>query len=548
MTPDPRERPDQAVSDVPPAGDVPLGDDHLVDTGAGTAIRPVQPPPPPPGLFAAPVAETQVGYARRDEFSQQLEQALMQLRRITDSLTVVLVELEGYETPAGVSKEMCTELVAAIGMRLHKSRRAGESVALLREHEFAILAVKAGKDHARSLLDRVRELVQTPFGTAQGGAIVRANFGVAVAHDPNETVVSLLRRADDARLSGTIFDDGEDHSHTEAPRSHTETPHGAEVGTDATIVRLPNQGSTDDAPGVVEPRPSDRPQAKNPPPGTDLIVDVVFSGRFCLVDLVPDLGALERGEMALVYRPVYDLLTGAVVALQALARWNPSNGGVGRAIEVAASADMNGGARSIGKWIVKTAFAQTEELQQLTGRLDLSVRVPLAARQLETDDLLDHVARALIESRLAPEQVVLEVPESTAMGGNSTARAVIDGLKALGVKTSIADFGSGYTSFDYLQFLEVDEITVRCPFLADSSGAQGEYTVLEPLVNLTHAIGLRIVVDGVDTFSQLTQTRDAGIRFAQGELLGPALDAAHIGKQMLLAPEFSRAVRTAASL
>jgi EAL domain-containing protein (putative c-di-GMP-specific phosphodiesterase class I)/GGDEF domain-containing protein len=514
-----------------------------VEAGGSTPVHPVHPLPPPPGLFAAPVTDSQVGYSRRDQFSQQLEEALRQLRRINDSLTIVLVELEGFETPAGAANEMTAGVVAAVGMRLHRSRRSGESVALLREHEFAILAVKSGRDHARSLLARVRELVETPFGTDDGGALVRANFGVAVAQDPNETVVSLLRRADEARLSGAVFDDGD--------LDPVRTARGPEEN-DATIVRLPNKNG-DEGGGsreAVEARkPNPPPPARVPAHGADLIVDVVFSGRFCMVDLVPDLGALERGEMSLVYRPVYDLITGAVVSLQTVARWNPANGGVGRTIDLAGSTDINGGTRSIGGWLVRTAFAQTEELQQLTGRLDLSVRVPIFPRQLDGDELLEHVARALIESKLAPEQVILEVPEAAAMGGNSTARAVIDGLKALGVRTSIGDFGSGYTSFEYLQFLEVDEITVRCPFVADGPGSSDvPESVLEPLVKLTHSIGLRIVVEGVDTFSQLTQVRDAGVRYAEGDLLGPALDAERIGKQMLIAPEFSRAVRTAASL
>lgn len=316
----------------------------------------------------------------------------------------------------------------------------------------------------------------------------------------------------------------------------------------ATIVKLPVQevGTRDDRANVVPKAPEERKPVGR---GTDIIVDAIFSGRFCMVDLVPDLGALERGELSLVYRPIYDLITGAVVSLQTLPRWQPSSGGPSRPIDFVGSADMNGSTRSIGRWLVSTACQQVEELQQLTMRPDLSVRVPIFARQLDTTDLLDDVARALIDSQIEPEQLVLEVPEAAAMGGNSTARAIIDGLKALGVRLSIADFGSGYTSADYLQFLEVDEITVHCPFLPDPPRSwEDSGSVLDPLVKLTHAIGLRIVIESVDTFAQLTQSRDAGVRYAQGDLLSPPMEAERLQKAMSEAPQFSRAVRTAASL
>jgi EAL domain-containing protein (putative c-di-GMP-specific phosphodiesterase class I) len=326
---------------------------------------------------------------------------------------------------------------------------------------------------------------------------------------------------------------------------------GAVTAPSESIVPFPqrDRAKADNHDGVVPRRPDQAPAPANPDHGADVIVDAIFSGRFCMVDLVPDLGALERGEMSLVYRPIYDLVTGAVVSLQTLARWNPSNGGVGRAIDIAGSTDMNGSTRSIGTWIVKTACFEAWELQRQVGRPDMSVRMPVFGRQLENADLIDDVAQALVETELEPELVVLEVPETVAMGGNSSARSVIDALKALGVRMSIAEFGSGYTSAEYLQFLEVDEITIRCPFLPDHPRGPGPPdSVLYPLVNLTHATGLRIVVEGVDTFSQLTQVRDAGVRYAEGDLLGPAMDAVRLGKQMSIAPQFSAAVRTAASL
>jgi EAL domain-containing protein (putative c-di-GMP-specific phosphodiesterase class I)/GGDEF domain-containing protein len=429
--------------------------------------------------------------ANRAKFICELERAVASLDPSDGGVVILLADV-GFQLVDGSWEEVSADLVDASGARLHEALRRGETLALLREHEFGILAEGADERYARALVDRVQSLFSCPFGTERSDVYVHCNFGVAISRDPSERVVDLLRRADQSRYTGDLFE---------------------EEGEDVPAVRPPTEGVDSSDPGRASCDVG------------DFVVAASVNAPILFVDLVPDVAALERGELTVLYRPIYNLSTGEVVALETRPQWAPSTGFSARPIDVA-SVEMNGSTTAIERWLLRTACHEARAIRESAGIPELSVRVPVFPRQLEAISLLDHVALALGESGLPAENLVMEVPESAASGTNRTARSLVDGLKALGVRIAVTDFHSEAPSADYLRALEVDQLNLPCPLHPEiRKQGSGAGSFLPRLAEIAFAIGLEIVVEGVDTFSQVSQVLQAGIRLAQGMILGTPIDA-----------------------
>jgi EAL domain-containing protein (putative c-di-GMP-specific phosphodiesterase class I)/GGDEF domain-containing protein len=472
----------------------------IVVTTRELASRDALPQFPPVGEATSGPESVRVGLsstATRAQFTSELKRAIARLDPSDGGVVILLAEV-GFQSVGGSWEEISADLVGASGARLYEALRRGETLALLREHEFGILVERADERYARALVDRVQALFECPFGTERGDVFVHANYGIAISRDPSERVVDLLQRADQSRFAGDLLEEEED-----------EDVRAVRVSIDALDSPDPGRAACDVG---------------------DFSVAASVNAPILFVDMAPDVAALERGELTVLHRPIYNLSTGEVVALEARPKWSPATIGLARPIDVA-SAEMNGSTPAIESWLLRTACCEARALQESAGIPELNVRVPVFPRQLEAISLLDHVALALGDSGLPAENLVMEVPESAANGTNRTARSLVDGLKALGVRIAIADFHSEAASADYLRGLDVDELNVPCPLHPEiRKQGSGVGTFLPSLAEIAYAIGLEIVVEGVDTFSQVSQVLRAGIRLAQGMILGTPIDAQRLAE------------------
>src|SRR5262249_10126039 len=155
-----------------------------------------------------------------------------------------------------------------------------------------------------------------------------------------------------------------------------------------------------------------------------------------------------------------------------------------------------------GRWVINEACRQASEWQRHHARPGLRVNVNLSARQFADPDLLRVVAAALEEHHLPAASLTLEITESTLMAETQDSAERVRELRAKGVRISIDDFGTGYSSLGYLQAFELDELKIDRSFVSSTDAVGNPRVISRAIVELGRALGLEIVVEGIESESQ----------------------------------------------
>jgi len=227
--------------------------------------------------------------------------------------------------------------------------------------------------------------------------------------------------------------------------------------------------------------------------------------------------AIERNAFSLRYQPFVSLRTGAALGVEALLRWrDPDHGDVSPSefIPVAEETDL---IVPIGEWVLETALAQRAAwAAELPGLPVIGLSVNVSARQMARPGLVDSVRRSLDATGLGPEVLLLELTESALMADDEVVRAQIKGLRDLGVRLGLDDFGTGWSSLEYLSRLPVDVLKIAQVFV-DQIGASTRATALvRAIIDLAHSLGLITVAEGVETAQQADRLRQMGCFLGQG--------------------------------
>jgi diguanylate cyclase (GGDEF)-like protein len=225
--------------------------------------------------------------------------------------------------------------------------------------------------------------------------------------------------------------------------------------------------------------------------------------------------ALARGELQLFYQPQLSLVDGRVVGAEALLRWrNPDLGEVMPA-EFISVAEDSGLILPIGEWVLRTAIQQMKAWMD-AGLAPMIMAINLSAAQFRHAHLPELVTRALADEGLAPEFLELELTESVAMDDPLAAIAVMDELRACGVRMSIDDFGTGYSSLSYLKRFQVYKLKIDQSFVSDLSADPESKAIVRAVISLADSLGMRTIAEGVETEEQLNFLREQGCHEVQG--------------------------------
>ena len=233
--------------------------------------------------------------------------------------------------------------------------------------------------------------------------------------------------------------------------------------------------------------------------------------------------AIEADELEVYYQPKADLRSGRIVGCEALVRWHSRKHGYIAPTEFVAYAERTGAIRLLTAWVLRSAFRQLRTWQD--AGLDLTVAVNLSAADLTDPDLGLEIMTLLDETRACPTRVLLEITESTVMRELANAIRIMDQLRSLGVRFAIDDFGTGYSSLASLQRLPVDEIKIDRAFVRELGAESNDGVIVRSTVDLGHAMGLRVVAEGVEDETALRSLRALGCDLAQGYLLARPLPA-----------------------
>jgi EAL domain-containing protein (putative c-di-GMP-specific phosphodiesterase class I) len=212
--------------------------------------------------------------------------------------------------------------------------------------------------------------------------------------------------------------------------------------------------------------------------------------------------ALANGELTLNYQPQVSCITGDVIGMEALLRWNhPRRGSIAPA-QFIPLAEATGIIVPMGEWAIRTACYEGRELQQELGR-DVVIAVNLSPRQFRQKDLAAQVEMALRESGLAAQSLEIEITEQTLMTNSATTNETLMQLRRLGVKIAIDDFGTGFSSFSYLLQYEVDRLKIDRSFVNRSADDPTAAAIVRAIISMAHGLNLKVMAEGVETGEQL---------------------------------------------
>jgi diguanylate cyclase (GGDEF)-like protein len=398
------------------------------------------------------------GLPNRLQFSIVVEEALRRVSEPDAIVAVLLIDLDHFkEINDTLGHQRGDVLLRETAMRLAAAATEGEHLARLGGDEFGVVLRRA-----RTVADavgaarRFGDAVYQPFLSEGLTVHVSASIGIAVAPDHGSDGTTLLRRAEVAMYGAK------------------ETSASVEV---------------------YDPR-RDRYSTRRLALAAELRV------------------AVESGSLGVHYQPKVAVGDGHVVGIEALARWHHVRHGDVTPDEFIELAERTGLIHPLTEHVLRTAFRDTVRLRSEGHEISIAVNVaPSLLVDIEFPDLL---ARLVGESEVDPRMVVLEVTESTMMTDSARARAVLEGLDEIGVELSIDDFGTGYSSLAYLSTLPVDELKIDRSFVMGMAVDERLASIVTSTIALGHALGLRVVAEGVENRGTWDLLREAGCDLAQG--------------------------------
>jgi diguanylate cyclase (GGDEF)-like protein len=255
------------------------------------------------------------------------------------------------------------------------------------------------------------------------------------------------------------------------------------------------------------------------------------AGAEARLELETDLSsAVQRGQLFLLYQPIFELASRRPVMVEALARWQHPTRGVVPPDSFIPLAEESGLIAPIDRWVLQEACLQASAWAADGVHVGISVNV--SAYQLDRTGFVDDVRDALASSAIDPASLTLEITETTLMRDVHEACARLQEIKALGVRVAIDDFGIGYASLSQLQRMPIDILKIDRSFVAALADGRQSRELLEAIVGVGRSLSLTVIAEGVEEHSQQAILEQLGCGLAQGFLLGHPCSAVDVVEQL----------------
>ncbi|MDB6049343.1 MAG: diguanylate cyclase [Pseudomonas sp.] len=242
-----------------------------------------------------------------------------------------------------------------------------------------------------------------------------------------------------------------------------------------------------------------------------------------LADLETELRkALRRDELELHYQPRLSLGDGRIVGLEALVRWRHAERGLLPPSEFVPLAEQSGLIVPLGYWVISRALRDMQDLRE-RGIPALHMAVNLSFRQFQDSQLLSTLSRLIAERGVDARWLEFELTETAVMRRSDLVKQTMDALGRLGVRFSLDDFGTGFSSFVHLNSLPIALLKVDKSFVGGMELREENRKLVHAMINLAHNLSLEVVAEGVETPEQLALLRDFGCDQVQGFLISKPL-------------------------
>ncbi len=234
------------------------------------------------------------------------------------------------------------------------------------------------------------------------------------------------------------------------------------------------------------------------------------------------LRALGNQEFLLHYQPIVCATTERLVRAEALLRWHDPEAGLLNAGKFVPAAEESGLIVPIGDWVLRRACGQWRAWRS-QGLEAVPISVNLSARQLLNESVVESIAHVLAEAEMAPACLELELTETAIMLEFEQSVGVLKELHALGIRLSLDDFGTAYSSLSLLQAFPIDRVKIDRSFVSKLPGNPDSVALTAAIIALTHTLGLQVVAEGVETREQLEALVQQECDEIQGHFFSPAL-------------------------
>jgi diguanylate cyclase (GGDEF)-like protein len=409
------------------------------------------------------------GLHNRASMTDALEHAVSKARRGGESLAVLFIDLDGFKSVNDtLGHATGDQLLREIAQRLRARVRQSDLVARLGGDEFVVMVETVSDRTGLQLLaDKILTAIAEPMQLQGHEVTVTASIGISVFPDDGSDVSTVLANADIAMYRAKAL------GHNRV------TEYSSDLGE-----------------SVVE--------------------------RFEIEKGLRE--GLRNNEFHLYYQPKIAFSSGKLLGVEALIRWHhPTLGVLGpeRFIHVAESSTF---IISLGKWVIEQACRQAS-IWQRAGLPHFSIAVNLSTNQLTDPSLVEHVAGSLRASGVDPSMLEFEITETSVMKNTVEATALLESLRALGVRLAIDDFGTGYSSLAYLKELPVDVVKVDRAFVKHLPHSRDDLTITRAVIAMAHGLSMTVVAEGVEAQCQFDSLRDEGCDEFQGFYCRPAMES-----------------------
>jgi diguanylate cyclase (GGDEF)-like protein len=396
------------------------------------------------------------------------EQMLARARRQELPVAALYVDIDGFkDVNDSFGHATGDQLLQIVATRLESIIREGDTAARLAGDEFIVLVEGSTLDAGPELVaERLLEVLRQPYDMKEEiGRELSLTASVGIASGVRETADELLRDADVALYEAKTA--GRD---------------GYMIFQSAMQTAIQNR----------------------------------LTAQMDLAE------ALQQRQLFLQYQPTFDLRSERVIGVEALIRWRHPTRGTVPPLEFIPIAEATGLIVPIGRWVLGEACRQLAAWHAQGHELGMSVNV--SARQLDSDELIDDVRRALEHSALDPTTLTLEVTESALMRDPDATGARLRMLKHLGVRIAIDDFGTGYSSLAYLRQFPADALKIDRSFISGIATSKQSTALIHTLVQLGKTLEIETLAEGIEDQAQLETLQREQCDHGQGFLFSRPLD------------------------
>jgi diguanylate cyclase (GGDEF)-like protein/PAS domain S-box-containing protein len=255
--------------------------------------------------------------------------------------------------------------------------------------------------------------------------------------------------------------------------------------------------------------------------------------------------AMDRGELLVLYQPIWSLVSGRITGFEALVRWNHPEHGTMQPDDFIPIAEDSGLILPLGEWVMRQAAERLARWNtDVVPDTPVWMSVNVAGRQLTHPSFVEAVQRTIAETKIDASRFKLEITESMIMADAVAAVGAVQQLKALGIHLLMDDFGTGHASLSYLHRLPISTIKIDRYFVARIDSNSECLEIVRTILNLSRSLNMDVVAEGVENAEQREVLQALGCEFVQGYLLSKPVDAAE-AERLLVA---NRAVESATAL